>query len=160
MRSHMMALSAALAFLPLPGLAHDSVAIIAPCARTTGGAGGNAAVFMVIDKHANREDRLIAVSTDAATKARLHTHSMSADGMMQMLPATEGFAIPLLGQHALARGVDHVMLTGLTHALVDGDIITLTLTFAASGEMTVAVPVDNARIDNATGQTHDHGTDH
>jgi periplasmic copper chaperone A len=133
---------------------HDGVAIVDPYLRTTGGAGSNAAAFMVLENHVNRDDRLIAAASDVAEHVALHTHILSAEGLMQMLPVEDGFAIPPLGQHALARGGDHIMLMGLTRDLADGDMVTLTLTFAASGEVVVEVPVDNAR----TGATEGHGT--
>jgi periplasmic copper chaperone A len=165
MRIHHLVVATAMALaLPsftLPAFAHDGVAALDPYARTSGGAGSNGAVFMVLDNHVDRDDRLIAVSTDAAEKAELHTHVMSAEGMMQMLPVEDGFAIPPLGQHALSRGGDHIMLIRLARDLKDGDIITLTLTFAASGDMTVEVPVDNSRTGDADGHgTMDHSTGH
>lgn len=150
-------------FSTMSAHAHDGVAVIDAYVRTTGGAGSNGAVFMLLDNHVDREDRLVAVTTDVAEKAELHTHVMTADGLMQMLPALEGFVVPPLGQHALARGGDHIMLIGLLRDLKDGDVITLTLRFAASGEMVVEVPVDNARMDAGGGHEHDdagHGSGH
>ena len=63
----------------------------------------------------------------------------------------EGFTIPGNGTHALARGGDHVMMMGLTADLVDGDVITLTLTFRDAGVVTVQAVVDNARKAGAMG---------
>jgi periplasmic copper chaperone A len=171
MRFHTITIAAAMAVLlpnvPLPAYAHDGVAVIEPYARTSGGAGSTGAVFMVLDNHVDREDRLVAVTTDVAEKAELHTHVMSAEGLMQMLPVEDGFVVPPLGQHALARGGDHIMLIGLTRDLKDGDVITLTLDFAASADVVVEVPVDNARTDGGGGHDHDmmehgdeHGADH
>jgi hypothetical protein len=64
---------------------------------------------------------------------------------MQMMHVPEGFAIPAGGEHALARGGDHVMLMGLTREVADGDVINLTLVFEKAGEIVVEAPVDNAR---------------
>jgi copper(I)-binding protein len=133
---------AALACLALPALAHDGLHIDNAFARASA---QSAAVFMTITNHGTADDRLIAARTDAADLVELHTHSQDADGVMQMLPVPEGFVIPAGGEHALARGGDHVMLMGLTRPLGDGDSLTLILTFEHAGEVTVAVPVDNAR---------------
>lgn len=135
-------LAAAAVLLALPAHAHDGVLITDAYARSTGMTGG---IFMHIDNHSDSDDRLLSASTEAAEKAELHTHKSSADGVMQMLAVPEGFPIPALQSHALARGGDHIMLMGLTRKLVDGDIITITLTFEHAGAVTVDVPVDNAR---------------
>lgn len=64
---------------------------------------------------------------------------------MKMLHVPEGFAVPALGFHTLARGGDHVMLMGLKSALKNGDVIDLTLTFEKAGAVAVQAVVDNDR---------------
>jgi copper(I)-binding protein len=132
------------AFAPA-AFAHDGVHIVDPYARTTGGVGGNAAVFLVVENHQIADDQLLSVSSDAAKLVELHTHIEDANGVMSMTAVPEGFTIPGSGEHALARGGDHVMMMGLTRDLKDGDVITLTLTFKTAGVVTVEAVVDNAR---------------
>ena len=140
---HIQTLVAAMAILLAgPGLAHDGVHIHDPYARITGATG---AVFFEIENHSDSAERLIAVASDVAEKVEMHTHSETADGVMQMLAVPEGFPIDPLMSHALDRGGDHIMLLGLTRDLKDGDTFTLTLTFEHAGVVTVEVPVDNAR---------------
>lgn len=135
----------ALAMLSVvPALAHDGVHIDGAYARFLPGA-KSGAVFMIIENHSTAEERLISVSTDVAEKAELHTSMIGADGMAQMPPIEGGITLPGGESHALDRGGDHVMIMGLTRKVVDGDTITLTLTFEHAGVIIVEVPVDNAR---------------
>ena len=146
------------AFAPA-AFAHDGVHIVDPYARTMGGVGTSGAVFLVIENHQASDDRLIGVKSDAAQKVELHTHKDDGNGVMQMLHVPEGFVIPAKGEHALARGGDHVMLMGLTRELKDGDMIPVTLVFETAGEVAIEVPVDNAR--KAAAMDHSgHGMTH
>lgn len=124
-------------------------------ARSNGSVGGSGAVFFMIHNNTDTDDRLIAVSTDVAEKAELHTHIESADGVMQMSQIEGGIALPSGEMHELARGGDHVMLMGLTRALKDGDTFALTLTFEKAGEIQIQATVDNARKPGEGGMDHD-----
>jgi len=137
-----------------PTFAHDGVHILDPYARSNGGLGANGAVFLRIENHSASAERLIGVASDVAEKVEMHTHSETADGVMQMPAVPEGFAIDAKMSHALDRGGDHIMLMGLTRALKDGDSFTLTLTFEHAGVVIIEVPVDNARKPGAAGQDH------
>ncbi len=129
--------------LAVPAAAHDGVHINQPYARLSAQSG---AVFMVIVNHAAGDDRLVAAAApEVAQMVQLHTHKEDANGVMQMLEVPEGFVIPGHGEHALARGGDHVMLMGLKQEIKDGDPFALTLTFENAGEVVVEVPVDNKR---------------
>jgi len=142
--------------------AHDGMAVRDAYARAASPAAQSGAIFMVIENHRQIDDRLISARSDAAQRVELHTHLSDAQGIMRMVEVEDGFAVPAGGEHALARGGDHVMLLGLTRPLNDGDTVSLTLVFEQSGELTVEVPVDNARIDaGAHGGAHgSHGTAH
>lgn len=110
------------------------------------------AAFMVIHNSGPDADRLIGVTSDAATRVELHTHKEIADGVMQMTQLEGGIVIPADGAHALARGGDHVMLMGLTQPLEQGGSVPLVLTFETAGEIAVEIPVDQDRMPMA----HDH----
>lgn len=147
------AIAAAFAALfAFPAVAQDGLVIVDPYARVAGPATKAGAVFMVIENHAAADDRLVGATTDAAVRAQLHRHVAGDGGIMRMIHVEEGFPIPAGGVHHLARGGDHVMLTGLARPLTQGDRLTLTLRFEKAGEVTVEVPVDN---DRAPG--HGHG---
>ena len=138
-------LATLVAFVAMPAFAHDGVHINDAYARSNGVVGGAGAIFFVVDNHQIVEDRLISVASDTAKLVQLHTHIAGADGVMKMREVPDGFVIPANGEHALARGGDHVMLMGMNAALKDGDIIKLTLIFEKAGVVEVEVPVDNAR---------------
>ena len=138
-------LTAALLAFASPVLAADGVTIVDPYARVMGANAKTGAAFMVIENHADADDRLIGAASDVAERVELHTHKADANGTMRMMEVPEGFPVPAHGDHALARGGDHVMLLGLKRPLAQGDTFTVTLTFERSGEVTVEVPVDLER---------------
>ena len=140
-------LSAALAAcLAVPAMAGEpNLTIDDPYARSSSPAARAGAAFMTITNTSGADDRLVAVTTDAAQRAELHTHLEDANGVMRMIEVEDGFAVPAGGAAMLARGGDHVMLMGLTRPFVHGETITLTLVFEQAGEITVEVPIDLER---------------
>jgi periplasmic copper chaperone A len=144
-RFQILAAALAASLLAMPALAQDAVQISEPYARVNGGQGATGAIFLQIENHADVNDRLLDAKSDVAEKVELHTHTATADGVMQMRAIEGGIEIPALQGHELMRGGDHIMLMGLKSALKDGDKIPLTLIFEHAGEVQVDVPVDNAR---------------
>ena len=132
-----MTLAALAVLSPAAALAQDGLTIRDAYARSANPRSG--AVFMVVENHRDAECRLIGAASDAAEMVELHTHA-EVDGVMKM-QKVEG------GQHALARGGDHVMLMGLTAPLADGDTVALTLDFGDCGTRQVEAPVDNDRVE-------------
>lgn len=122
----------------------------APYMRT-GPLGG--AAFFGIENVGNADDRLIGARSPIATRAELHTHVIGDDGVARMRPIAGGIPLPAGQMHMLRRGGDHVMFMGLTETPGEGDMVELTLIFEKAGEVTVKIPVDNAR---APGMMHDH----
>jgi len=123
--------------------------------RVTGAKATSAAAFMQIENHGATDDRLVAVATDAAAMSELHTNIEGANGVVSMVPLSDGIALPAGGHHLLKRGSDHVMLMGLTRPLSDGDTVQFTLQFERTGPVVVEVPVDNLR---KPGAAMGHGT--
>lgn len=158
MRTVHTLLAAAFAVLaiPLAAAAHDGVHINDAYARFLPGAKSGAA-FFEIENHHVEDDRLIAAASNVAEKVEPHTHIQSAEGMMQMLPVEGGIVIPAQASAWLQRGGDHLMFMGLTEKLKDGDTISVTLTFERAGEVTIDIPVDNAREPGAAMPANVHG---
>ena len=131
-------------------------------ARVNGGIGKTGAVFLMMHNNTGTDDRLIEARADVAERVELHTHTESADGVMQMVRIEEGIPMPAGAMHALARGGDHVMLLGLTREMADGDSFALTLVFETAGEVTVDAVIDNARKPGEVMMDHDamHGAGH
>jgi len=114
-------------------------------ARANGASAKAGAAFMVIKNYTDDADRLIAVTTTAARKTELHTHIMDANGVMMMREVKAGFEVPAHSAISLKRGGNHIMMMGLTQPMIQGDVVTLSLTFENAGEVSVEIPVDLQR---------------
>lgn len=112
--------------------------------------GAVAAAYFVLENH-GAADRLLSVTTPMAAMAELHASTENADGVMQMLPLTDGVEIPAHGSFEFAQGGSHVMLMGLQQGLKAGDIVTLTLTFAGQGPIEVQAPVRSGLVEKGAG---------
>jgi len=145
-------LAAAAAAIALPAFAADTISISDPYARVSTMMSKSGAAFMVIENHAETDDRLVAAASDIAARVELTTHKEDANGVMKMMEVEEGFAIPAGGSHALARGGDHVMFMGLNRSLEHGDVVEVTLTFEQAGDITLEIPVDLERKPMMGGQ--------
>jgi copper(I)-binding protein len=142
----------ALASAPM-ALAAD-ITIADPYMRVSGAMATSAAAFMTIENH-GAEDRLIDVHAEIAQKVQLHTHLQDANGVMKMMHVEDGIPIAAGETHMLQRGGEHVMFLGLNTVPVQGDVISLTLTFEKAGDIAVEVPVDNDRAPKM-GKAMDH----
>ena len=131
----------ALALTASPVLAE--IEIEDPYARASNPMAG--AAFMVIRNTGEADDRLLSVSSEAAKRVELHTHSESDNGIMKMHHVEEGFPIPAGGAYPLERGGDHVMFMGLTEPFEAGDTVSVTLHFEHAGEVALDIPVDLER---------------
>ncbi|GHF73808.1 copper chaperone PCu(A)C [Seohaeicola zhoushanensis] len=127
-----------------PALA-EGIEVTGAYARAASPSAKAGGVFMTLNNTGAEDDRLVGAASDVAMKVELHTHKKTGDGVMQMVAIEGGIALPAGASHDLARGGDHVMLMGLKRSLVQGDTVTLVLTFEHAGEMTIEVPVDLTR---------------
>lgn len=114
------------------------------------------AAFLMLMNGGDVDDRLIAASSDVAKRVELHTHKDMGNGVMQMTEIEGGIAVPAGGMHMLQRGSDHIMFMGLTAPLVQGEEVTVTLTFEKAGEVEVVIPVDHERKADHGAMRHDH----
>lgn len=116
------------------------------------------AAFMVIENTGAEDDLLVSATSDAADRVELHTHVDAGNGVMQMREVEEGLVIPAGAAHALQRGGDHVMFLGLTRPFLQGETVTVTLSFEKAGEIVVDIPVDLERMpDHGMGQGMQQG---
>jgi copper(I)-binding protein len=131
-----------------------SVALLAACQSAkiaTGGlqvrnawarpasAGGNGAVYFVIENGTEQAEVLLSAGADIATAVELHRSQMEGDHM-SMHPQEE-IALPAGEAVEFSPGGLHVMLIGLTRDLKAGDTFDLVLTFEVAGEQMVTVTV-------------------
>lgn len=145
--------AAAAALAALPALAAE-VTVSDAYARSSNPKVAGA--FMTLTNAGDAPARVVAARSDIARKTELHTHIMQ-DGIARMREV-DAFEIPAGGEHRLARGGDHVMFMGLSEPLEQGESFPLTLVFDDGTELTVQIPVDNARHDDG-GMQHRHGQD-
>jgi copper(I)-binding protein len=103
-------------------------------------AGDNSAVYFVLTNSGDGTDRLVGVASEAAHKAELHRTTMEGD-VMRMEPLPDGVDVPPHSQVVLKPGGYHVMLIGLTHDLVPGEQVMLTLRFESAGEVALTAIV-------------------
>ncbi len=143
----LFAAMASLAFA-LPAHAGDAADVMSVddgYALSTTASAKSGAIYMMVTNMGTEADRLVAVSTDAAKRAELHTSKEDANGVMRMPPIKGGVEIPAGGIHVFQRGGDHIMLMGLTRPLIADETVTLTLSFEHAGDLTVTVPVRPVR---------------
>jgi copper(I)-binding protein len=130
-------LLAALLILPVAAHAQGGIALTDAFTRAAG-VGGIGGAFVTI-ANTGVADRLTGVASPDAAKAELH-ESLTDNGVMKMRLAS-GIDVPAGATVKLAPGGYHIMLMGLKHALVVGETIQLTLTFAKAGPVTTTAMI-------------------
>ncbi|MGC3962005.1 MAG: copper chaperone PCu(A)C [Rhodocyclaceae bacterium] len=109
-----------------------------PWARETVPGQPTAGAYLTIENK-GAADRLVSVSTPAATSAEVH--SMSMEGTTMRMRKLDTLDVPSGKTVMLTPGGFHLMLFGLKAPLKNGDRIPLTLRFEKAGEVTVTVNV-------------------
>ena len=103
--------------------------------ETVAGQSGTAG-YVTIANRGTGDDRLIGISARAPVTAMLHETSTSG-GVSSMRTLANGVAIPAGGSVSLKPGGAHIMISGLTTPLRQGDTLKLTLRFRRSGDKPV-----------------------
>jgi periplasmic copper chaperone A len=98
-----------------------------------------AAVYLTVRNTGSVPDRLVAISSSAATTSML----MSEDdrGSVDTMGRLGALFVPAHSQATLAPGGDHAMLEHPEVTFKVGETIPVTLRFARAGSVTVRVPV-------------------
>ena len=140
---HAIAAALALSLVAAPALAEGikagDLTIEKPWARATPKGAEVGAAYVEIRNTGGAADKLTGGKADFAN---VEIHEMSMQGnVMQMREVKDGLAIPAHGDVKLTPGGYHLMLTGLKHALVKGEMAKVTLTFERAGAVTVDFPV-------------------
>lgn len=158
-------LAAAAALFAFPTLlaaqAHDyrlgDLHIDHPWSRASAGPmQGAGAAFMTI-ANGGPADRLVGASADVSERVELHTHILTADGVMKMREVAGGIEIPAGETVELKPGGLHVMFMGLKAPLTEGDSFPLTLTFERAGTVTVEVAIEGVAAGGHGHGGHGHG---
>lgn len=108
--------------------------------------------YLTITNKGAADDCLVSVSTPAAGTSQIHEMKMDGD-VMKMNELPDGLVIPAGQSVSLAPGGYHLMFMDLTGPLVEGQSITVTLTFEKAGAVEVQLPVGSPA---ARGPAMDH----
>lgn len=107
--------------------------------ETVAGQSGTAA-YVTVANRGTGDDRLTSVSASPPVTASLHETS-TAGGISSMRSLDAGLQIPAGGSVTLKPGASHVMISGLTAPLHQGELLRLTLRFEHSGDKSVEFKV-------------------
>lgn len=129
-----------------PALAHNGVIhlgpinISVPFTRATlpnAPVGGG---FLTIENTGTEADRLISATSSVAGETQIHEMKMEGD-VMKMRQLTDGLEIPAGETVELSPGGFHIMFLDLKQPFVEGETVTVTLTFEKAGTVEVPLPV-------------------
>ena len=123
-----------------------------PWSRQSPMAADVAAGYLTIDNTGAAADRLVKVNAAITPKVQLHDMKMDGD-VMKMNELPDGLVIPAGESVSLAPGGYHLMFMDLTGPFVEGQSITVTLTFEKAGAVEVQLPVGSPA---AKGPAMDH----
>ncbi|MEU6505921.1 MULTISPECIES: copper chaperone PCu(A)C [Streptomyces] len=104
-----------------------------------------AAGFLTITNKGGAKDELTSVTSDDA--GQITMHSTTGGAMREQA----SFAVPAHGQLVFKSGGNHLMFEKLKRQPKQGQTVTVKLTFAASGPLTVEMPVKSATYNPSTG---------
>jgi len=102
-------------------------------------AGPNGAVYLTLRNNGDGDDRLVAAASAVADRVEIHESTMR-EGTVSMRQV-DGVDVPAGGEAVLETGGSHIMLVGVRDDLAEHDTFELTLSFATSGDQTVAAEV-------------------
>lgn len=111
-----------------------------------------AAVYLVIDNTAGEADRLLAISTDRAGSAEVHTTVHEGD--LAMMRRVDPLQVGAGERIVFEPGGTHVMLIGLKSPLAEGQSLTLVMNFERAGVRRVEVRVMAATSTAQAGHHH------
>ncbi|MFF4040718.1 copper chaperone PCu(A)C [Streptomyces sp. NPDC001816] len=104
-----------------------------------------AAGFLTITNQGGTKDELTSVTSNVAGQVTMHS---TVGGAME---EKTSFAVPAHGQLVFKSGGNHLMFEKLKRRPEQGQKVSLKLTFAKSGPLTVEMPVESATYNPSTG---------
>lgn len=101
--------------------------------------------YLTIKNNGAADSLLRVEATAVTTQPELHTHTHTAEGVVQMrkLNALE---LPAKSTVTMQPGGHHIMLIGLQKPLIDGADFELTCYFTTHAPITIRVKIDKARL--------------
>lgn len=117
----------------------DGIEIRNAWARATPPNAPTGALYLVVDNHSERADRLLGGETEAAEGLELHSHAQK--GSVMRMRRMDTMSIPANASVPFAPGANHIMLTGLKERLRAGETIPVVLRFEHAGEIAVEAEI-------------------
>ncbi|MEQ9642761.1 MAG: copper chaperone PCu(A)C [Alphaproteobacteria bacterium] len=137
--------------LPAKAFAADGASIIVDraWARASILASRPGAAYLTIRNVGTNADRLVGATSPVAKSVTIHATDVSG-GTMRMR-AVSGLEVGTDSEVVLEPGGIHLMLMGLREKLVEGEDLTLVLTFERAGVIELQVPIRSFAARNPDG---------
>ena len=129
----------------IPNLASAHMVLDNAYARAASTLAQSGAAYMSVFNHSDRDDRLVAATSNIAERVELHTHIHDDTGLMRMVEVEDGLEISAGQTITLERGGAHVMFLGLRQPLLQDDDVEITLIFEHADPVTITISVDLTR---------------
>jgi hypothetical protein len=130
-----------------PALAHEyragAISIDHPVLRVSSPAAKTGAGYLVVANTGRTADRLLSVTTAAATRSDLHG-TTSSGGVMQMRAQGAGVPVPAGATVTFQPGGLHVMFIGIKQPLPAGTMVDAVLRFEKAGSVAVKFKAEGA----------------
>ena len=117
-----------------------SITVAGAYARATPKGAPTAGAYFTVANAGAAPDTLVGASSGAASDLALHEMKMNGN-VMEMDPLAGGVAIPAGASVSLDPMSDHLMLTGLSAPLVEGQCLKMVLHFAKAGDLPVELNI-------------------
>lgn len=111
--------------------------------------------FLTIENTGTEADRLVSATSSAAKDTQIHEMGMEGD-VMKMRELPDGLEIPAGETVVLSPGGFHLMFMGLNQPFVEGQTVSVTLTFEKAGTVEVPLPVMAPAADAPAAMEHAH----
>ena len=111
--------------------------------------------FLTLENTGAEADRLVSATSSVAKDTQIHEMSMEGE-VMKMRAFADGIAIPAGETVVLSPGGFHLMFMGLNQPFVEGQTVTVTLTFEKAGTVEVPLPVLAPAADAPAAMEHAH----
>ena len=108
--------------------------------RATPASAQSAGGYFTIANAGPTADTLTGASSEAAGEISIHQMKMKGD-VMEMSPVEGGLAIAPGGSVSLSPSGYHLMMTGMSQTLHEGECVNLTLHFAQAGDLSIQLNV-------------------
>jgi len=107
----------------------------------------NGAGYMIITNNGAVDDCLVEVKANWVAKADIH-ETRENEGILSMMPLSDGIVIPANSSISLEPGAVHVMLMKTVKQIMPGDRLPVTLVFKYAGKLKVNFVVQSLTDDS------------